>query len=68
MYCDMFFHDIFLLEHTSGRVAGVFVGHDCDVYILVPLRLVCAKVDLKESFQFLVGLIYHAFGLCVIDG
>ena len=48
-------------------VVGV-VGHDCDVYILVPLRLICASVNVKDGFQFFVSSFCYAYGLCVFDG
>ena len=49
-------------------VVCVVVGHDCDVNMLVPLRLIWAYIKLKDGLRFLVSFFYHAFGVCVFDG
>ena len=42
--------------------------HDCDVYVLVPLRMLCGIILLKDGFQFLVRSLHQAYGLCVFCG
>ena len=56
-----------VVEHTSGNVMGGVVGYDCDVYLSIPLQMICADVDLKEGFQFLVTFFFHADCFCVFD-
>ena len=50
-----------------GNLVGAVLGDNCDVYKLVPLWLIYAGVDFEAGFQFLVGFLYQAVGLCMLN-